>query len=88
MSRTLPLVFVYWLVIALFMKKLYLWAQVDGSNPIDIAAALKSGFINEIQAHCLDFQAPHAAARACSVLVSLFCFAVWAFYTWRLNRLA
>jgi ABC-type microcin C transport system permease subunit YejE len=33
MSRTLPLVFVYWLVIVIFMKKLYLWAQVDGSNP-------------------------------------------------------
>ena len=27
MSRTLPLVFVYWVVIALSLKKLYLWAQ-------------------------------------------------------------
>ena len=27
MSRTLPLVFVYWFVVALYMKKLYLWAQ-------------------------------------------------------------
>ena len=26
-SRTLPLVCVYWLVIAIFMKRLYLWAQ-------------------------------------------------------------
>src|SRR5580704_10989616 len=42
MSRTLPLVFLYWLVIWIWMKKLYLWAQVDGSNPNDLAAALKS----------------------------------------------
>ena len=27
MSRTLPLIFVYWLVVAIFMKRLYLWAQ-------------------------------------------------------------
>ncbi len=27
MSRTLPLVFVYWLVVAFEMKRLYLWAQ-------------------------------------------------------------
>jgi len=38
MSRTLPVVFVYWLVIVIWMKKLYLWAQVDGSNPGDVAA--------------------------------------------------
>src|SRR5580704_4549123 len=44
MSRTLPLVFVYWLVVVIWMKKLYLWAQVDGSKPDQVAAALKSGF--------------------------------------------
>jgi ABC-type microcin C transport system permease subunit YejE len=32
MSRTLPLVFVYWLVMALFMKKLYLWARGSGAT--------------------------------------------------------
>jgi hypothetical protein len=87
MSRTLPLVFVYWLVIAVFIKKLYLWAQVDGSNPSDIAAALKSGFINEIQAHCLTFKRPMLQPDMFWA-VSLFCFAVWAFYMWRLNRLS
>ena len=63
MSRTLPLVFVYWLVIALFIKKLYLWAQVDGSIRATLHRALKSGFINEVQAHCLEFKTPHATAR-------------------------
>ena len=33
-SRTLPLVFVYWLVIAFSLKKLYLWAAVG-----DVGAA-------------------------------------------------
>jgi ABC-type microcin C transport system permease subunit YejE len=50
MSRTLPLVFVYWVVIALSLKKLYLWAAVD-----DVSAALKSGWINEVQAHAIEF---------------------------------
>src|SRR5580698_8899247 len=27
LSRTLPVIFVYWLVPVIFMKKLYLWAQ-------------------------------------------------------------
>ena len=53
MSRTLPLVFVYWLVIAFSLKKLYLWAAVG-----DVSAALKSGWINEAQAHAIEFKRP------------------------------
>jgi hypothetical protein len=86
MSRTLPLVFVYWLVVVIWMKKLYLWAQVDGSNPGDVAAALKSGLINEVQAHAITFKRPMLQPEM-FVLVGVFCFAVWAFYMWRLNRL-
>src|SRR5580658_1909438 len=88
MSRTLPLVFGYWLVIAVavWFKKLYLWAQVDGSDPGAVAAALKSGFINEEQAHCILFKRPMLNPES-FVVVSLFCFTVWWYYTWRLNRL-
>jgi hypothetical protein len=86
MSRTLPLVFVYWLVVVIWMKKLYLWAQVDGSNPNDVAAALKSGFINGAQAHAITFKRPMLNPEM-FLLVGLFCFAVWTFYMWRLNRL-
>jgi len=82
MSRTLPLVFVYWVVVALGMKKLYLWAQVD-----DVAAALKSGFINEVQAHAIEFKRPMLNPGA-FVWVGLLCFAIWGFYTWLLNSLA
>jgi hypothetical protein len=79
-------VFVYWLVIVIWMRKLYLWAQVDGSNPADVAAALKAGFINEVQAHCITFKRPMLNPEM-FFWVGLFCFTVWAFYSWRLNRL-
>ncbi len=85
MSRTLPLVFVYWVVVALEMKKLYLWAQFTSES--DTATALKSGLINEIQAHCLDFKRP-MLNPASFVWVSVLCFAIWGLYTWRLNALA
>jgi hypothetical protein len=81
MSRTLPLVFVYWLVVAFSLKKLYLWAAVG-----DVSAALKSGWINEVQAHAIEFKRP-MLNQEMFWLVSLLCFAIWAFYTWRLNEL-
>ena len=81
MSRTLPLVFVYWVVVALSLKKLYLWAAVD-----DAAAALKSGWIDEAQAHAIAFKRPMLNPAAV-VATGLVCFAIWGFYAWRLNRL-
>ena len=81
MSRTLPLVFAYWVVVALSLKKLYLWAAVT-----DVSAALKSGWINEVQAHAIEFKRPMLNVGA-FVWVSLACFAIWGFYTWRLNAL-
>jgi hypothetical protein len=81
MSRTLPLVFVYWIVIAFSLRKLYLWAAVG-----DVSAALKSGWINEVQAHAIEFKRPMLNAGT-FIWVSLACFAIWGFYTWRLNAL-
>jgi hypothetical protein len=82
MTRTLPLVFAYWVVVAFSMKRLYLWAAVS-----DTEAALKSGLINEFQKHCIDFKRPMLNPTA-FVVVSVLCFAIWGFYTWRLNSLA
>jgi hypothetical protein len=79
MSRTLPLVFIYWLVVAFSLKRLYLWAWID-----DPAAAFKAGLINEVQKHAIEFKRPVLNPEA-YWLVSLFCFAIWGFYTWRLN---
>jgi hypothetical protein len=88
MSRTLPVVFAYWLVVvlAVLSKKIYLWAQVDGSKQDQIDAALRSGFITEMQAHCLVFKRAMLNPEM-FILVGVFCFAVWAYYMWRLNRL-
>ena len=84
MSRTLPLVFIYWVVAALppFMDRLYLWARIK-----DVGAALRAGTINEAQAHCITFKRPMLNIGA-FWWVSLLCFAIWGFYTWHLNRLA
>jgi hypothetical protein len=85
LSRTLPLVFVYWCVIAIFMKKLYLWAQFPTDS--DTASALKSGVISELQKHCIDFKRPMLNPIA-FLWVSLLCFAIWGYYAWRLNTLS
>ncbi len=85
MTRSLPVVFVYWVVVAIFSKRLFLWAQY--TNVSDTAAALKAGLITEVQQHCLDFKRPMLNPGT-FILVSLLCFAIWGFYTWRLNSMA
>jgi hypothetical protein len=83
MSRTLPLIFVYWLVIALSMKKLYLWAKYGA----DVEGALRSGLISEEQAHAISFK--HAMLNPAAFWgVGIFCFMLWMFYMHRLNKLA
>jgi hypothetical protein len=84
MSRTLPLVFVYWVVSALFLDRLYLWAQLTTVS--DTASALARGAITGLQAHCLDFKRGMLQPKMYWI-VSLICFAIWAFYAWRLNAL-
>jgi hypothetical protein len=85
MSRTLPLVFVYWVVIALYMKKLYLWA-----SPAMVEDGVKRGLISPEQLaaieHAIRFKRPMLNPTA-FVLTSLACFAIWGYYAWRLNRL-
>ncbi len=57
MSRTLPLVFVYWLVIAFSLKKLYLWA-----SPAMVDDGVKRGLISPEQLqtieHAINFKQP------------------------------
>ncbi len=84
MSRTLPLILVYWIVVAIFMKRLYLWAQFP--SEADTARALKSGILSELQVHCIDFK--RAMLNPNSFwYIGLLCFAIWGFYAWRLNSL-
>jgi hypothetical protein len=81
-TRTLPLIFAYWVVSVFFMKRLFLWARY--TNPSDTAEALKTGLISEMQAHCLNFKRPMLNPTT-YIIVTLICFAIWGLYTWRLN---
>ena len=85
MSRTLPVVFAYWLVPVIFLKKLYLWAQFQ--NDGDTAAALKAGLISEAQAHCIDFKRPMLNNNT-FVIIGLMCFIIWFLYSLRLNKMS
>ena len=67
----------YWLVVALAIKRLYLWAQY--STPAETGAALSKGLINEMQAHCLNFKRPMLNPFAFT-WVSVLCFAIWILY--------
>lgn len=83
MTRTLPLVFLYFLPVGMFgvsLKKLYLWAQYP-----DTEEAFKNHLISAAQAHTIHFK--HGMLNPATFwFVSLFCFASWALYTWLLNR--
>ncbi len=81
MTSTLPLVFLYWIVLVLFMKRLFIWARYP-----DAASAFKSGFITQMQAHCINFKKPMLNPFAFT-WVSLLCFAIWGLYAWRLTVL-
>jgi len=48
---------------------------------------LKNGVLNELQAHCIDFKRP-MLNPATFIWAGLVCFAIWAFYTWKLNAMA
>jgi hypothetical protein len=85
MTRTLPLVFVYWLPIAFFQGRLYQWA-----NHGLVDQALKLGQITPEQVetidHAIKWKAPMLNPTS-FIVVGLICFAIWGFYTWRLNSL-
>ena len=85
MSRTLPLIFAYWIVVAFSLKRLYLWA-----SPAMVDDGVKRGLISPEQLeainHAISFKHPMLNPIA-FVLVSVLCFAIWGFYTWKLNAM-
>ena len=80
MSRSLPLAFLYFLPVGIFVKQLYLWAMYP-----DAEDALKKGLINSVQAHAISYKKPMLNVTSFWV-VSLICFAIWAFYIWRAEQ--
>lgn len=80
MSRTLWLVFLYFLPIGIFVKQLYLWAKYP-----DAESALKQHLIDQSQAHAILFKKPMLNVTSFWV-VSLICFALWWLFAHLLNR--
>ena len=85
MTRTLPLVFGYWIVVALSQSRLYMWA-----NHAIVDKDFKLGLItpDQVEAidHCIQFK--HGMLNPTMFVVSgIVCFAIWGFYTWRLNSM-
>src|SRR5271165_4636132 len=86
MSRTLPLIFVYWIPIAILQKRLFMWANHDL-----VDKAFQLGQITKEQVETFD----HAIAWKKPMLntdmfwiAGIACFLIWAFYMLRLNRLS
>ncbi|MBW4028452.1 MAG: hypothetical protein HIU93_13795 [Acidobacteria bacterium] len=83
MTRTLPLVFLMFLPVGIFgasLKKLYIWARYPNTED-----ALRHHLINAEQAHAIAFKKPMLNVVS-FWWVSLLCFAIWAVYTFFLNR--
>lgn len=84
MSRTLPLVFLFWIPIAFLQGHLYMWANhglVDQAFKRGQITADQVEFIN----HCIAWKHPMLNTHW-FVYVSLICFAIWGLYTWKLNK--
>ncbi len=86
MSRTLPLVFLFWIPIAVLQGHLFMWAN-HGIVDKDV----KEGLLNPAQVEAIN----HAIAWKHPMLnpqmfwiAGIVCFAIWGLYTWRLNALA
>jgi hypothetical protein len=86
MSRTLPLVFIYWLALGFMLKRLYMWA-----NPGLVDEGLQKGLISHAQElllrHAIEWKHPMLNAGTYWI-VGLVCFALWGFYTWRLSAMS
>jgi hypothetical protein len=86
MSRTLWLIFLFWLPIAFLQKRLFMWANQDL-----VDKAFNLGQITKEQMetinHCIAWKKPMLNPTT-MVVVSVLCFLIWGFYTWRLNSLS
>lgn len=80
MSRTLPLVFLMFLPVAIFVKRLYLWARVAHPH-----AAYQAGIINAIQEHAIAYKRPYLNIEGFWIRGFVY-FAIWGTFAYFLNR--
>ncbi|MGC1783403.1 MAG: hypothetical protein WA708_12845 [Acidobacteriaceae bacterium] len=85
MSRTLPLLFLMFLPIAIFAKRLYLWAKIT-----DPKAAYQSGIIDAMQAHAIAYKRPYLNLEGFWIrgIVYFIIFAIFVYFLnkWSLQR--
>ena len=86
MSRTLPLVFLYWVALGFMLKRLYMWAN-PGLVDEDIQKRLVTPEQVQSIRHAIEWKHPMLNVGTYWI-VGLICFAIWGFYTWRLNTLS
>jgi len=80
MSRTMPLVALMFIPVALGMKRLYLWAKYP-----DAADALHNGYINAAEAHAIEFK--HAMLNPSSFVIrAIIYFAILGLFVFLLNK--
>ena len=86
MSRTMPLVIVYWLGLGAMLNRLYMWA-----NPGLADTDLKLGLITEDQLavirHAIEWKHPMLNVGTYWIVTAI-CFAIWGYYAWTLNTLS
>jgi len=82
MSRTLPLVFAYWIVLGFAAKRLYLWAQYP--DAVSQKQGLAAGILSEGEVHAIAWKHPMLNLGSFWV-VGVICFAIWGFYAYLLN---
>lgn len=80
MTRTLPLVFLMFLPVAIFVKRLYIWARI--TNPEE---ALNAGVINAIQAHAIAYKRPYLNIEGFWIRGVAY-FVIWGIFVVLLNR--
>ncbi|MGH9616367.1 MAG: hypothetical protein ACRD28_06455, partial [Acidobacteriaceae bacterium] len=83
MSRTIPLVFLMFLPIAIFAKRLYIWARYT-----DPLAALHAGHIDAMQAHAIAYKRPwlHLYGFGGFWVRGIVCFIIFGIFVYFLNR--
>jgi hypothetical protein len=86
MSRTLPLVFLYWVALGFMLKRLYMWANPQIAQDDFNAKLITPEQLQSIQ-HAIEWKHPMLNVSTYWI-VGLICFAIWGFYTWRLNTLS
>src|SRR5271163_1854989 len=86
MTRTLPLIFLYWVALGFMVKRLYMWAN-PGLVDEDIAKGLLSHEQVLAIRHAIEWKHPMLNVGTYWI-VGLICFAIWGFYAWRLNTMS